>query len=164
LINKFCSLVVLLGLVLSAGQAAAQQPTSAQASAIRSSCRGDYMNVCASVPTGGMAALQCLQQHSGQVSTGCQSALAAVTPGNSQTPPTTASSAMPVPGPVPTPGPMPMRAELRLMRADCGADFQRYCSSVQPGGGRAIDCLVSHGQQLRPECRSALRMAASRYR
>ncbi len=164
LIGNFCRVPVLLGLALCAGQALAQQPTPQQASAIKSSCRGDYMNVCASVPTGGMAALQCLQQHSGQVSAGCQSALAAVSApgGQPAMPPGTAPAVMPAP--MPAPGPMPMRAELRLLRADCGADYQRYCSWVQPGGGRAIGCLVSHGPQLRPACRSALREAAARYR
>jgi hypothetical protein len=66
--------------------------------------------------------------------------------------------------PLPTPGPMPMRAELRLLRADCGSDYRRYCSWVQPGGGRAIGCLVSHGPQLQPVCRSALREAAASFR
>jgi hypothetical protein len=167
LINKFHGRLALAALALCFGQALAQQPTPQQASAIKSACRGDYMSVCSSVPTGGMAALQCLQQHSGQVSAGCQSALAAVTPGSSQMPqagPSAPPAAMPVPRPLPTPGPMPPRAELRLLRADCGVDYQRYCSWVQPGGGRAIGCLVSHGPQLQPVCRSALRAAAARFR
>ena len=174
MINKFfgrlalASLVLFIGQTMGFGQALAQQPTSQQASAIKSACRGDYMSVCSSVPTGGMAALQCLQQHSGQVSSGCQSALAAVSPGSSQMPQagtsTAPPAAMPVPRPLPTPGPMPPRAELRLLRADCGVDYQRYCSWVQPGGGRAVGCLVSHGPQLQPVCRSALRAAAARFR
>jgi hypothetical protein len=164
LINKFSGTLALLGLVLCTVAALAQQPTPEQASAIKSSCRGDYMNVCASVPTGGMAALQCLQQHSRQVSAGCQGALAAVSSGGASATTATPPAAMPVPAPMPTPGPMPMRAELRLLRADCGADFQRYCSGVQPGGGRAIGCLVSHGPKLQPVCRSALRAAAAQYR
>ena len=36
---------------------AAKKPTSAQISAIRSACRGDYPKVCAGVPTGGAPAL-----------------------------------------------------------------------------------------------------------
>jgi len=154
---------VLLGLVLCAAQAQAQQPTPQQSSAIKSACRGDYMNVCASVPTGGMASLQCLQQHAGQVSAGCQSALAAVSAppaGGAPAP----QAAAPAAAAMPMPGPMPMRAELRLLRADCGADYRRYCSGIQPGGGRAIACLISRGPQLQPVCRSALRSAAARYR
>jgi hypothetical protein len=65
-------------LLLLVGPANAQPPSQDQISAIRSACRGDYMNVCASVPTGGQAALQCLQQHSSDVSAGCREAVAAI--------------------------------------------------------------------------------------
>ena len=57
LINKLYGAIALAGLVLGSAQALAQQPTQQQANAIRSSCRGDYMNVCSGVPTGGMPAL-----------------------------------------------------------------------------------------------------------
>ncbi|HEX3995108.1 MAG TPA: hypothetical protein VHX39_28370 [Acetobacteraceae bacterium] len=69
----------------------AQQPSQEQISAIRGACRGDYMSVCASVPTGGSEALQCLKQHSADVSNGCRDALAAV--GGSPPPVTTAAAA-----------------------------------------------------------------------
>ena len=65
----------LAGLLALAMPALAQQPTQAQISAIRSACRGDYQANCAGVPTGGQAALQCLQQHAGSVSPGCRNAL-----------------------------------------------------------------------------------------
>jgi hypothetical protein len=73
--------------------AEAQQPTQAQLSAIRSSCRGDYMTHCSSVPTGGAAALQCLQQHAAQTSAGCQQALRAVSPPRQATAPAAAATA-----------------------------------------------------------------------
>jgi hypothetical protein len=153
--------LTLFALVFSVATASAQQPTQAQASAIKSACRGDYMNVCASVPTGGMAALQCLQQHSSQVSGGCQSALAAVggsAPGAPQgggfAPQQNTAPAAMAP-----PGGMPMRSEIRLLRADCGYDYERFCRGVQPGGGRALECLLSYRRQLQPMCRSALRAA-----
>ena len=55
---------------LPARVASAQQPTSAQASAIRSACRADYQANCAGVPTGGEAALACLQQNAAQTVAG----------------------------------------------------------------------------------------------
>jgi hypothetical protein len=58
--------------------AAAQPPTPAQVSAIRAACRADYEANCAGVPTGGAAALQCLQTHAGRTSAACQQALSAV--------------------------------------------------------------------------------------
>ena len=68
---------LVLGLCALSGLAAAQQPTQAQASAIRQACRGDYMANCSGVPTGGAAALQCLQQNAANVSPGCRQALQA---------------------------------------------------------------------------------------
>src|SRR5437762_14067957 len=72
--------------------AEAQQPSQAQLSAIRSSCRGDYMAHCSSVPTGGEAALQCLQQHAAQTSPGCRQALRAITPAAQSTAPAAATT------------------------------------------------------------------------
>jgi hypothetical protein len=56
----------------------AQQPTQAQIIAIRQACRADYQAHCATVPTGGAAALQCLQQNAQSVSAACQHALSAI--------------------------------------------------------------------------------------
>ena len=55
-----------------------QAPTDAQRSAIRSQCRSDYQAHCASVPPGGKASLQCLQQNMSGLSSGCQAAVRAV--------------------------------------------------------------------------------------
>jgi hypothetical protein len=66
---------LLLGLGCLVEPAAAQRPSQAQASVIRQTCRADYQAHCASVPTGGSAALACLQQNAGELSSGCQHAL-----------------------------------------------------------------------------------------
>jgi hypothetical protein len=58
--------------------ALSQAPTGAQRSAIRSQCRSDYQAHCASVPPGGAASLQCLQQNMSSLSSGCQTAVRAV--------------------------------------------------------------------------------------
>ena len=60
-----------------AASTTAKKPTSAQAAAIRSACRSDYQKVCAGVPTGGSAALQCLEQNKSKVSAPCQQAVGA---------------------------------------------------------------------------------------
>src|SRR5580704_271927 len=61
-----------------AAPAYSQAPTDAQRSAIRSQCRSDYQAHCASVPPGGKASLQCLQQNMSSLSSGCQAAVRAV--------------------------------------------------------------------------------------
>src|SRR5580704_19429890 len=57
-----------------------QAPTDAQRSAIRSACRSDYQAHCASIPPGGAASLQCLQQNMSSLSPSCQTAVRAVEP------------------------------------------------------------------------------------
>jgi hypothetical protein len=58
--------------------AAAQQPSQAQITAIRQSCRSEYMTHCASVPTGGTEALACLRRNVGALSSSCQQAVNAI--------------------------------------------------------------------------------------
>jgi hypothetical protein len=72
---------LILGLTVAADLAAAAQPTQAQASAIRSACRSDYQSYCASVPTGGPQALQCLEKNVASLSPSCQKAVNAVAGG-----------------------------------------------------------------------------------
>jgi hypothetical protein len=88
----------LSALLALAPAAPAQQPTQAQISAVRSACRGDYMANCSGVPTGGQAALKCLQQHAASVSAGCRNALAPL----SQKP---AQAQAPAPAPAQMPAP-----------------------------------------------------------
>ncbi|MEO8509478.1 MAG: hypothetical protein ABI593_17765, partial [Betaproteobacteria bacterium] len=77
----------------------AQQPTSAQASAIRSACRADYQANCAGVPTGGQAALACLKQNAARTSSACQQALAAVGGATAAPAPTAAAARSPAAAP-----------------------------------------------------------------
>lgn len=38
----------------------------------------------------------------------------------------------------------------------CAPDLQKFCSKVQPGGGRKIACLHAHEKQLTASCRALL--------
>ena len=58
-----------------AAAAPARKPSSAQIAAIRSACRADYQRSCASVPPGGAAALNCLEQNKAKLSASCQQAV-----------------------------------------------------------------------------------------
>src|ERR1051326_1222739 len=42
------------------------------------------------------------------------------------------------------------------LRAACGADAQKLCAGVQPGGGRILACLKKHKDQISDSCKSAL--------
>ncbi len=35
----------------------------------------------------------------------------------------------------------------------CVGDIQTFCQGIQPGGGRMVQCLVQHKQQLSPACK-----------
>lgn len=48
------------------------------------------------------------------------------------------------------------RQEMLALKRHCGADFHRFCNDIQPGGGRAIACLVAHGPQLSTTCQTTL--------
>jgi hypothetical protein len=140
-------------LLTSAAAALAQQPTQAQVTAIKQACRSDYQSYCSSVPTGGSAALQCLQTNAASLSAPCNQALNALNGGT--------SSGMNGPGAGtapyhPAPATMSRRQQMMALRADCGPDFRRFCGGVQPGGGRAVVCLYAYGPQLSQVCHSAL--------
>src|SRR5690242_21090701 len=58
--------------------ASSQAPTDAQRAAIKSQCRSDYIAHCSSIPPGGAASLQCLQQNMASLSGACATAVKAV--------------------------------------------------------------------------------------
>ncbi|SHE97609.1 hypothetical protein SAMN02745157_1355 [Kaistia soli DSM 19436] len=160
------------------GSMASAAPTSAQQSAIKSSCQSDYRANCASVPPGGSAALQCLQQNLGKLSPSCQQAVTAAsggaapaptaanppppppgaTPG-APPPPKAPTSAAKAPPPPPPPVQMSPRQEAMLVRQYCRADFARYCSTVRLGAGNGAACLRANAARLSRGCQQALAAA-----
>jgi hypothetical protein len=165
--------LILLGLTGWSGPAAAQQPSQAQISAIRSACRADFQAQCAGVQPGGQAALACLKKNVAALSPACQKAVtavggpaatAAVGPPPSGAAPATAPLAT-APRPaagaaVPAARPaVPLRVELAILRRACGQDFQANCPGVRPGGGQVMACLAANEASLSPRCRRELAMA-----
>jgi hypothetical protein len=151
-----------------AASAPAKKPSNAQISAIRSACRSDYPKVCATVPTGGAAALQCLEKNKSKVSAGCQKAVAAIG-GGSGAPagggvPAAAATASPDAAPAAAPAapavivlrPMRPREILFVLRSACGGDVRALCPGVEPGGGRIIECLATQAASLSPACKDVL--------
>jgi len=47
------------------------------------------------------------------------------------------------------------------MAQACKADHAKFCKSVQPGGGRIVECLKSHEAELAPACKTALDTAST---
>jgi hypothetical protein len=166
-----CLSRVVIGLLTLSGagaELAAQQLTDAQRSAIKSACRGDYQSVCANVPPGTKDSLQCLLQHSAQVSSGCRDALAPATASAGSPPASSSAAAATAPAAAAAPAAatappahqLSPREQAHLLRSQCGGDFQKFCPNVPLGGGHGVACLREHAAELTPGCRSALKSAA----
>jgi hypothetical protein len=148
----------------------AKKPSSAEVAAIRSACRTDYQKVCAGVPTGGAAALQCLEKNKTKVSGSCQQAVNAAT-GGAATPatgsaPAAAATANPAAAPAAAPTvlvlrPMRPREELFVLRSACGGDVRALCGGVAPGGGRIVQCLAAQAASISPACKAILAQFAA---
>jgi hypothetical protein len=145
----------------------AKKPSSAQVSAIRSACRSDYQRSCAGVPTGGAAALSCLENHKSTLSQGCQQAVSAV--GGASAPaagaapagaPAADQATAPAGAVVPPVQPLALRPmlpreELFVART-CGGDIRALCAGVPAGGGRIMRCLAANASSLSPSCSGVL--------
>jgi hypothetical protein len=146
------------------------KPSSAQISAIRANCRSDYPKVCAGVPTGGAAALQCLEKNKSKLSSACEKAVAAAGGGSAAPAASSAAPASADAAPAAAPAeaaplvlrPMLPREALYVARSACGADVRALCAGVPIGGGRIIECLASQPAALSPACRDVLGQFAAR--
>jgi hypothetical protein len=150
-----------------AASTAAKKPSSGQVTAIRSACRNDYQQNCAGVPTGGAAALSCLEKNKANLSTKCQKAVSAA---GGAAAPAGGDAATPAPAGAPadatTAGrgavpalllrPMRPREVLFVLRSACGGDVRALCAGVPAGGGRIIQCLTAQAASLSPACADVL--------
>jgi hypothetical protein len=135
-----------------------KKPSSAQVAAIRRACRADYQGTCAGVPTGGAAALNCLEKNKTKLSAGCQQAVSAA--GGGAATPDAAAAAAPEPALVLRP--LRPREELFVLRSACGGDVRALCGGIAPGGGRIVRCLATQAASLSPACKGVLAEFAAR--
>jgi hypothetical protein len=150
------AILLTLSLIPLTGEASAQQPTQAQTNAVRQYCRGDYQSYCASVPTGGKASLQCLQQHEAALSPDCHSAVAAISGGSPGAAASSGGTGALAPSGQSQQHPPMTERKIAFMRQSCGRDFRAYCHGVELGGGKAIGCLEANESRLSPSCRAGL--------
>ncbi len=48
-------------------------------------------------------------------------------------------------------------AQTAAEKAECKADYEKYCSTVVPGDNRIIECLAKEMEKLTPECQAAVK-------
>ncbi|RXH39338.1 cysteine rich repeat-containing protein, partial [Bradyrhizobium zhanjiangense] len=142
-------------------------PSSAQIAAVKSACRADYPKVCASVPPGGAAALECLEKNKAKVSPACEKAVSAAAGGGAAATAAPAGAAPAAAAPAAAPAaivlrPLRPREELFIVRSACGADIRTLCAGVAPGGGRIVQCISSNAASLSPACKDVLAPFAAR--
>jgi hypothetical protein len=173
----------LLAAALATAAPAFAQVTDAQRSAIRSSCRADYQAHCSSVTPGGAEALQCLEKNMASLSSGCQSAVRAVSPqaapkaesapaapkteaapaapkaDTAAAPPTPApAAAAPAAAPktASAPAKQPSEAQTAAIRSACRSDYPKVCAGVPTGGAPALQCLEKNKARLSSGCQQAV--------
>lgn len=50
----------------------------------------------------------------------------------------------------------PAIAQTAAEKEACQADFEKFCSGVEPGGGRVIECLSKHKSELSEACQKVV--------
>jgi Cysteine rich repeat len=117
-----------------AASTAAKKPSSAQIAAIRSSCRSDYQKSCAGVPTGGAAALNCLEKNKASLSPSCQKAVNAAGGGA----PTAETGGAPAAAATASPAPAAAAAARGIIRFEvgmrwrCSRAVRKCCARRRP--------------------------------
>lgn len=116
------------------------QPGAALAQ--RGPCADDIGKLCKDVQPGGGAILKCLSEHEAELAPACKAHV----------------DAMRVQGRGFGKGKGPgsgMRRQGPMFAQACKGDVQKFCTDVQPGGGRVINCLKEHAAELSPGCKAA---------
>ncbi|HEY1981528.1 MAG TPA: cysteine rich repeat-containing protein, partial [Xanthobacteraceae bacterium] len=106
------------------------QPSQDQISAIRQSCRSDFMANCSGVQPGGKDALECLKQNIGKLSGSCKTAVSAIMP-----PPAVAEPKPPAPATPPAavaPPPAPAAAPVTASPPPSAAPNQAAAPASKP--------------------------------
>ena len=96
-------------------------------------CSKEINTLCRDVPVSDNSMMNCLQDHEGQLSGGCEAAIAK---GKS-----TIDAAL---------------GDANFFGAKCGPDIKLLCSDVTPGDGRTLACLVEHNTNITMRCYKAL--------
>jgi hypothetical protein len=87
-------------------------------------CADDVEKFCKDVKPGGGRIVKCLEAHQSDLSDACKKRLESG------------------------------GARMKAVQAACGADVEKWCKDVKPGGGRIVKCLKEHQTELSAECKT----------
>jgi hypothetical protein len=106
--------------------------TAASAEETAKPCRDDAAKLCQGVKPGGGAVARCLKEHSSELSPACKKNIAKA------------------------------KRKAREFKEACKDDAQRLCEGVKRGGGKIVQCLKQHEDELSAECREKMGKPRSR--
>jgi hypothetical protein len=89
-------------------------------------CADDAKKFCKDVVPGGGRLAGCLREHANELSPACKERIAEV------------------------------KKRAREFHQACEDDVMRLCKGVVPGGGRILQCLKDHENELSPECKAKM--------
>ncbi len=89
-------------------------------------CVVDIKQFCANVPVGGGRVQECLKENEAKISEACRTQVDA------------------------------LQRDAAMLDASCRWDIARFCSDVNPGGGRIMACLNTNKIALSPACLNLL--------
>jgi hypothetical protein len=96
-------------------------------------CKADVEKFCKDVTPGGGRIMACLKAYEDKVSEACK-AKGAETKGQWKE----------------------KHPKMAASMEACKADKDKFCKDVEPGEGRVMDCMKSHGQDLSSGCRETM--------
>jgi hypothetical protein len=95
-------------------------------------CADDVAKFCKDVQPGGGRIVRCMKQHEQELSPACKQHVAEV------------------------------KKKGQEFREACEDDVFKLCGDVKPGGGRVLNCLKQHEQELTPDCKAKMQQKKAR--
>jgi hypothetical protein len=89
-------------------------------------CADDVAKFCKGVQPGGGAVARCLKEHANELSPSCKEGAAKA------------------------------KQKVEEFSEACKSDANKFCKQVKPGGGRILQCLKQHENELAPDCKAKM--------
>jgi hypothetical protein len=89
-------------------------------------CKDDAAKLCKDVQPGEGRIMQCMKEHENELSPACKERIAE------------------------------MKKGAQEVREACQEDVLKLCKDIEPGGGRIINCLREHENDLSPACKARM--------